>query len=345
MSDWGDQWPEMRLESHFGDRVVPCFQHRPQSLYALLQMAVQNNPAGDALVCGTERLRYSELLTKSSQLATGLAMLASGLTGSMSWAQTWPTKLIKLIVPFASGGANDLLARAAAEGATKVLGQPVVIDNKPGAGGTLGTMLGIKSAPDGYTFLISAAGVISNTMIKKSAPYKDNELVPVVMIGLAPSIIVTSAKSKNTTLKEFIENAKQGQGAHFALLVVLSGLRNALGHELNLPRHQVSESGCAAPVRDVHQACGRREVGHVDPQVAGGAVAARAEVQTAFASGLHEVFGGFKARAGMHAQHQAGAGDHHQGLEIGLLERHGLVDVRVDGVGGVDAPQQAVTIG
>ena len=91
-----------------------------------------------------------------------------------------------------------------------------MIDNKPGAGGTLGTMLGIKSAPDGYTFLISAAGVISNTMIKKSAPYKDNELVPVVMIGLAPSIIVTSAKSKNTTLKEFIENAKQGQGAHFA---------------------------------------------------------------------------------------------------------------------------------
>jgi len=160
------------------------------------------------------------------QSAAGLTLAALSLMVSNAWAQTsapanasisaWPNKPIKLIVPFASGGANDLLARAAAEGATKVLGQPVVIDNKPGAGGTLGTMLGIKSAPDGYTFLISAAGVISNTMIKKSAPYKDNELVPVVMIGLAPSIIVTSAKSKNTTLKEFIENAKQGQGAHFA---------------------------------------------------------------------------------------------------------------------------------
>lgn len=160
------------------------------------------------------------------QSAAGLTLAALSLMVSNAWAQTsapanasisaWPNKPIKLIVPFASGGANDLLARAAAEGATKVLGQPVVIDNKPGAGGTLGTMLGIKSAPDGYTFLISAAGVISNTMIKKSAPYKDNDLVPVVMIGLAPSIIVTSAKSKNTTLKEFIENAKQGQGAHFA---------------------------------------------------------------------------------------------------------------------------------
>ena len=113
--------------------------------------------------------------------ATSLAFtLLCGLSFN-SWAQTtnaaanWPNKTVKFIVPFAAGGANDLLARAAAEGASKVLGQPVVIDNRPGAGGTLGTMLGIKSAPDGYTFLISAAGVISNTMIKKSAPYKDNE--------------------------------------------------------------------------------------------------------------------------------------------------------------------------
>jgi tripartite-type tricarboxylate transporter receptor subunit TctC len=111
------------------------------------------------------------------QTAAGLTLATLSLCVSSTWAQTtspantavstWPNKPIKFIVPFASGGANDLLARAAAEGATKVLGQPVVIDNKPGAGGTLGTMLGIKSAPDGYTFLISAAGVISNTMIKK----------------------------------------------------------------------------------------------------------------------------------------------------------------------------------
>ena len=107
------------------------------------------------------------------QSAAGLTLAALSLMVSNTWAQTntpanatistWPNKPIKLIVPFASGGANDLLARAAAEGATKVLGQPVVIDNKPGAGGTLGTMLGIKSAPDGYTFLISAAGCLLYT--------------------------------------------------------------------------------------------------------------------------------------------------------------------------------------
>ena len=95
--------------------------------------------------------------TSLIQLATGITSITLSLWCSNTWAQTnspanaavstWPNKPIKLIVPFASGGANDLLARAAAEGATKVLGQPVVIDNKPGAGGTLGTMLGIKSAP------------------------------------------------------------------------------------------------------------------------------------------------------------------------------------------------------
>ena len=73
MSDWGDLWPEMRLEAHFGDRVVPCFLDRPQSLYALLHAAAKTNPSGEALVCGSERLSYAELLKQSSQLATGLA--------------------------------------------------------------------------------------------------------------------------------------------------------------------------------------------------------------------------------------------------------------------------------
>ena len=73
MSDWGDLWPAMRQEAHFGDRVVTCFQHRPHSLYALLQEAFKSNPAGEALVCGSERLSYAELVKQSSQLATGLA--------------------------------------------------------------------------------------------------------------------------------------------------------------------------------------------------------------------------------------------------------------------------------
>ena len=146
-----------------------------------------------------------------------LLLLALGLgTACSAVAQAWPSKPIRFIVPFAAGGANDLLARAAAEGAAEHLGQPIVIDNKPGAGGTLGSDLAAKSAPDGYTFLISAAGVISNSFIKKSIPFKDSDLTPVVMIGLAPSIIVVPANSKYNTLKEFVDASKVGKGFHFA---------------------------------------------------------------------------------------------------------------------------------
>ena len=81
-----------------------------------------------------------------ASLAVGLAVsvLAQGAA-----AQAWPTKPIRLVVPFSAGGANDLMARAAAEGASKQLGQPVIVDNKPGAGAVLGADVVAKSAPDG----------------------------------------------------------------------------------------------------------------------------------------------------------------------------------------------------
>ncbi len=149
-----------------------------------------------------------------ASLAVGLAVavLAQGAA-----AQAWPTKPIRLVVPFSAGGANDLMARAAAEGASKQLGQPVIVDNKPGAGAVLGADVVAKSAPDGYTFLVSAAGVVSNSMIKKSMPYKDEALVPVAMIGLAPSVIVVPANAPYKDLKEFVAASKKSaNGFHWA---------------------------------------------------------------------------------------------------------------------------------
>jgi len=147
---------------------------------------------------------------------TALACAAAALIATPAVAQTWPTKSIRFVVPFSAGGANDLMARAAAEGAGKVLGQPVIIDNRPGAGGSLGADIVAKSAPDGYTFLISAAGVISNSMIKKSLPFKDEDIVPVVMIGLAPSVIVVPKSAPYQNLRDFVEASKKGQGFNFA---------------------------------------------------------------------------------------------------------------------------------
>jgi len=156
----------------------------------------------------------SYFIKQASALLSGLLI---GLASISTMAETsWPNKPIKFVVPFAAGGANDLLARAAAEGASKELGQPIIVENKPGGGTTIGADVVARSAPDGYTFLISAAGVISNSMIKKSMPYKDEALVPVVMIGLAPSVVLVNASSPYNTLKEFIAASQQGNGFNWA---------------------------------------------------------------------------------------------------------------------------------
>ena len=120
----------------------------------------------------------------------------------------WPDHAIKLIVPFAAGGANDLMGRAAAEGLSRRLKQPVVIENKPGAGAVIGTAFVAKAAPDGYTFLVGAAGVVTNSFLNKQLPYADNELVPVGMIAVAPSVIVVNPSNPANNLKEFIAWSK-----------------------------------------------------------------------------------------------------------------------------------------
>jgi tripartite-type tricarboxylate transporter receptor subunit TctC len=111
-------------------------------------------------------------------------------------------------VPFSPGGANDLIARAAAEAVSKRLKQPIVIENKPGAGAIVGTAYVAKAKPDGYTFLIGAAGVVTNSMLNKSLPYEDKELVPVGMIAIAPSVIVANPSVPASNLKEFVAWAK-----------------------------------------------------------------------------------------------------------------------------------------
>lgn len=120
----------------------------------------------------------------------------------------WPDRPVKWIVPFAPGGANDLMARAAAEGVAKRINQPVVIENKPGAGAALGAEHVAKSRPDGYTFLIGAAGVVTNSMVRKDMPYADSDLVPVGMIAVAPSVIVLHPSIPASNLREFIAWAK-----------------------------------------------------------------------------------------------------------------------------------------
>jgi len=151
------------------------------------------------------------------------ALLAAALAGTLAALAPaahadWPDRAIKLVVPFAPGGANDLMGRAAAEGLSKRLKQPVIVENKPGAGAIVGTQAVAKAAPDGYTFLVGAVGVVTNSMLNKSLPYEDRELVPVGMIAVAPSVIVASPDLPANNLKEFVAWAKAqgGKGVNWA---------------------------------------------------------------------------------------------------------------------------------
>jgi len=124
----------------------------------------------------------------------------------------WPDHPIRFVVGFGPGGANDLIARFAAEGVGKQLHQTVVVENRPGAGAVIGTAFVAHSAADGYTFLVGAASTITNSLLLKDLPYNDADLVPVGMIAVAPSTIIVNPSVPASNMKEFIAWAKAQNG-------------------------------------------------------------------------------------------------------------------------------------
>src|SRR4051812_37776543 len=158
------------------------------------------------------RRRSRNLGTPMTRFFTALLVATLGLMTFGARAQ-WPDRPIKWIVPFSAGGANDLIARAAAEGVSKRLKQPVVIENKPGAGAAIGAEYVAKAKGDGYTFLIGETGVVTNSMIRKDMPYQESDLVAVGMIAVAPSVIVVHPSIPANNMKEFVSWAKN-QGAN-----------------------------------------------------------------------------------------------------------------------------------
>ena len=145
-----------------------------------------------------------------------LIMLSSFAILPVHADEAWPNHPMKFVVGFGPGGANDLVARVVAEGVSKQLNQTVIVENKPGAGSTLGADIVAKSAPDGYTFFVSAGGIITNPMIKSSMPYKEGDLVPVGLLTISPSIIVVSSDSKMNNIKDLIAQAKEPKGLNFS---------------------------------------------------------------------------------------------------------------------------------
>ncbi len=136
-----------------------------------------------------------------------------GLTGIGSVnAQAYPNRAIKLIVPFPPGGLIDNVARLISPELSKELGQAIVIENKPGAGGNLGATDVARAAPDGYTLLMASAPLSINPALYKSLPYNPANLEPVAIFGQLPNVLLVSPESGITSVNDLVKRAKSAPG-------------------------------------------------------------------------------------------------------------------------------------
>ena len=136
------------------------------------------------------------------------------MSANSALAQEWPVKTIRWIVPFPPGGAMDVIARALAEKSSKTLGQPIVIENKPGAGGNIGAELVARSDADGYTMLITSIGMATNKYLYPKLPYDPvKDFSPISLVAVVPNVLVTNATQPNVkTVSDVIANAKAQPG-------------------------------------------------------------------------------------------------------------------------------------
>ena len=145
-----------------------------------------------------------------------MGMLLASLTlwGLSSFAQTYPSKPIDLVVPFPAGGSTDLLARALGQQLTAQWGQQVVIDNKPGAGGSIGSSIVAKARDDGYTLLFTSSSTHSiGPSLNKNLPYNiDTDFIPIVHVANATNILLVTKTIPVNNLKELITYLKSNPG-------------------------------------------------------------------------------------------------------------------------------------
>jgi tripartite-type tricarboxylate transporter receptor subunit TctC len=155
-------------------------------------------------------LRSASLRIASCLLAaTTMACLTTGVA-----AQTYPIKTVRLVVPFPAGGATDIFARVLSQKMGEKLGQSLIVENRPGAGGTIGSDLVAKAAPDGYTLLLATSSTHAiGPALNPKIPYDAaRDFTPISHVGNAPSILLVPNSSPAKTLKEWVEHARRNPG-------------------------------------------------------------------------------------------------------------------------------------
>jgi tripartite-type tricarboxylate transporter receptor subunit TctC len=153
-------------------------------------------------------------MTRTRVLPGALIVLATIVVGPTADAQNYPTRPITVIIPFAGGSASDVVSRIMLERMSKSLGQPIVVDNRPGAGGNTGTLAAAKSSPDGYTLVGSGSGPMAgNKWLYRDLGYDpEKDFEPISQFAHFNIVVVASTKLPVNTLAELVAHAKQNPG-------------------------------------------------------------------------------------------------------------------------------------
>ena len=180
----------------------------------------------------------------------------------LAWAQAYPTKPIRMVVNFPPGGVNDVTARVIAPPLAHALGQPVVIDNKPGAGTTIGTDFVAKSAPDGHVLMVAASSTAISPSLYKSLPYDPRrDLAPVALIGSTTNFLVVGPATPARTVGELLDYARRHPGK---LNYASSGNGSSTHLSVELMKQQGKFFAVHIPYRGVGPAMAALLAGEVD---------------------------------------------------------------------------------
>ena len=147
----------------------------------------------------------------SIRLAVGFFL---ALITSMLWAQSWPTKPVRMIISFPPGGPTDLVSRVLAQKLSEQLGQQVIVDNKPGAGGNIAAELAARATPDGYTIFYNTSAIVIGPALYGKVNYDTlKDFAPVLLTASVPMVLVVNPQLPARSVKEFVDLAKTRSGA------------------------------------------------------------------------------------------------------------------------------------
>jgi tripartite-type tricarboxylate transporter receptor subunit TctC len=147
------------------------------------------------------------------KLALGIVAALAAAAMTSAAAQEWPTKPVKIVAPFAAGGNVDVTARVVAERLQPILGQPVIVENKTGAGAMIGSEAVARSAPDGYTLLMTSASLTNSPALFNRYPYDwQKDFAFVTAVSFQPLVVLVNPKNPAKDFKEFLEMARREPG-------------------------------------------------------------------------------------------------------------------------------------